>query len=227
MKRTVLITGANRGIGFATANRLAQNKDLQILLASRDPAQGLKAAQAIAGNVVPVTLNLGDSKILGQQITAILQEHEPVDVLINNAAVLHQENILDLDSADFDQALQVNLQAPFQLIKALAPGMIERGYGRIVNLSSGWGSFAEGMEGPSAYAITKAALNALTVSLAGQLPDNVKVNAVCPGWVRTRMGGDAATRSPEEGAETPAWLATLPNDGPSGGFFRDCQPINW
>ena len=105
--------------------------------------------------------------------------------------------------------------------------MIQRGYGRIVNVSSGWGSFAEGLTGPAAYSITKAALNALTVTLARELPPNVKVNSICPGWVRTRMGGSEATRSPEEGAETALWLATLPEDGPSGGFYRDNNLINW
>jgi len=105
--------------------------------------------------------------------------------------------------------------------------MSARGYGRIVNVSSGWGSFAEGMGGPGLYGVTKAALNALTVRLAKELPSTVKVNAMCPGWVRTRMGGQSATRSPDEGADTAIWLATLSDDGPTGGFFRDRKPIEW
>jgi NAD(P)-dependent dehydrogenase (short-subunit alcohol dehydrogenase family) len=96
-----------------------------------------------------------------------------------------------------------------------------------VNVSSGSGSFAEGLEGPAVYAVSKAALNALTVRLASEARGDVKVNAVCPGWVRTRMGGSAAPRSVEEGADTIAWLATLPADGPTGGFFRDRQRIRW
>jgi NAD(P)-dependent dehydrogenase (short-subunit alcohol dehydrogenase family) len=112
-------------------------------------------------------------------------------------------------------------------IRSLVPSMIASGYGRIVNVSSGWGSFAEGMGGPGAYGVTKAALNALTVRLAKELPSTVKVNAMCPGWVRTRMGGPSATRSPEEGADTAVWLSTLPEDGPTGGFFRDREPIEW
>src|SRR5215210_5832256 len=90
-----------------------------------------------------------------------------------------------------------------------------------------WGSFAEGMGGPGMYGVTKAALNALTVRLANELPSAVKVNAMCPGWVRTRMGGQGATRSPDEAADTAVWLATLPDDGPTGGFFRDRKPIEW
>ena len=109
----------------------------------------------------------------------------------------------------------------------LVPGMKSRNYGRVVNLSSGWGAFSEGLAGPGAYGVAKAALNALTVSAARALPANVKVNAMCPGWVRTRMGGMTATRSPEEGADTAIWLATLDNDGPTGGFFRDRAPIDW
>jgi NAD(P)-dependent dehydrogenase (short-subunit alcohol dehydrogenase family) len=105
--------------------------------------------------------------------------------------------------------------------------MIARGYGRIVNLSSGYGSFAEGLEGPAAYSLSKAALNALTVRLAREARGDVKVNAACPGWVRTRMGGDTAPRAVEEGANTIVWLATLPADGPSGGFFRDRRAISW
>jgi NAD(P)-dependent dehydrogenase (short-subunit alcohol dehydrogenase family) len=105
--------------------------------------------------------------------------------------------------------------------------MKERGWGRIVNLSSGWGAFAEGLEGPTAYSVSKAALNALTVSAAQALGTQVKVNAACPGWVRTRMGGAAAPRSVAEGADTPIWLATLPDDGPTGGFFRDRRRIEW
>ncbi|MFO6463508.1 SDR family oxidoreductase [Jannaschia sp. KMU-145] len=106
--------------------------------------------------------------------------------------------------------------------------MTARGYGRIVNLSSGGGSFGEGLaSGHAAYAISKAALNAATVLAARGARGDVKVNAMCPGWVRTRMGGAAAPRSPAEGADTALWLATLPSDGPSGGFFRNRAPIPW
>jgi NAD(P)-dependent dehydrogenase (short-subunit alcohol dehydrogenase family) len=88
------------------------------------------------------------------------------------------------------------------------------------------GSFAEGMGGPGAYGVTKAALNALTVRLANELPSAVKVNAMCPGWVRTRWA-ERGPRTPDEGADTAVWLATLPDDGPTGGFFRDRKPIEW
>jgi NAD(P)-dependent dehydrogenase (short-subunit alcohol dehydrogenase family) len=105
--------------------------------------------------------------------------------------------------------------------------MVAQGYGRIVNVSSGWGAFSDGVAGPGAYGVAKAALNALTVACARTLPNSVKVNAMCPGWVRTRMGGMSASRSPEYGADTAIWLATVGEDGPTGGFFRDRRPIDW
>jgi NAD(P)-dependent dehydrogenase (short-subunit alcohol dehydrogenase family) len=147
--------------------------------------------------------------------------------LVNNAGVLHEKPILDLTDAEIGDSIAVHLTGLLRLIRALAPKMIAKRYGRIVNLSSGWGSFAEGMGGPGLYGVTKAALNALTLRLAKELPPVVKVNAMCPGWVRTRMGGEGATRSPDEGANTAVWLATLPDDGPTGGFFRDREPIEW
>ncbi|MEO1171679.1 MAG: SDR family NAD(P)-dependent oxidoreductase, partial [Myxococcota bacterium] len=126
-----------------------------------------------------------------------------------------------------ETSMAVNALAPLLLSQRFGTGMKRRGAGRIVNLSSGWGSFAEGLTGPAAYSISKAALNAVTVSLAQALGPAVQVNAVCPGWVRTDMGGAGATRSPEEGADTAVWLATATELTETGGFFRDRRPIAW
>lgn len=229
MKRTALITGANRGIGLAIARQLAALGN-SVWLGSRDPAAGEAAAQALcrAGlDVTPVHVDLADPAILDQAVNKIVRPDRSVDILVNNAGVLHETPLLELTEAQMAESLAVHLTGPLRLIRAFAPDMIARGYGRIVNVSSGWGSFAEGLGGPGAYAITKAALNALTVRLARELPSSVKVNAMCPGWVRTRMGGEAAPRTPDEGADTAVWLATLPDEGPTGGFFRDRQPIEW
>jgi NAD(P)-dependent dehydrogenase (short-subunit alcohol dehydrogenase family) len=160
-------------------------------------------------------------------VEQIEQSGRSIDALINNAGVLHEKPLLDLTDAEVADSIAVHVTGPIRLLRSLAPKMVEHGYGRIVNVSSGWGAFAEGLGGPGLYGVTKAALNALTVRLARELPDTVKVNAMCPGWVRTRMGGESATRTPEEGADTAVWLATLPDDGPSGGFFRDRKPIAW
>ncbi|MCH2228491.1 MAG: SDR family NAD(P)-dependent oxidoreductase [Candidatus Caenarcaniphilales bacterium] len=147
---------------------------------------------------------------------------------MNNAAVLKQGDFLSVGSDEFLESLKVNFEAPFHLMRALVPEMVKNNYGRVVNLSSGWGAFADGLTGPAAYSVTKAAINALTLSLSQAITaTNVKVNSMCPGWVRTRMGGEGASRSPEEGAETVIWLATLEDDGPSGGFFRDKKLIDW
>jgi len=157
----------------------------------------------------------------------IFSTHGPVDLLVNNAAILEEDGLLEVSSSAFELSLRVNMVAAFDLLRMVLPSMLERGYGRIVNLSSGWGSFSEGLGGPVSYAVSKAALNALTVKAAREVSGNIKINAMCPGWVRTDMGGANAERSPEEGADTAIWLATLPDDGPSGKFFRDRKPIRW
>ena len=229
MTRTVIVTGANRGIGVAIARKLAELGH-RVLLGSRDLKAGEDAVQSLRRpdlNLEPVQIDLTSAATVDAAIRAIQKSGRQLDMLVNNAGVLHEKPLLELTDEEIADSIAVHLAGPLRLIRALAPSMIARGYGRIVNLSSGWGSFAEGMEGPGMYGVTKAALNALTVRLAKELPSTVKVNALCPGWVRTRMGGQGATRSPDEGADTAVWLATLPEDGPTGGFFRDRKPIEW
>jgi NAD(P)-dependent dehydrogenase (short-subunit alcohol dehydrogenase family) len=150
-----------------------------------------------------------------------------VDVLVNNAGVYGGGSLLSTAVEDLRRAFDTNFWGAVWACRAWVPKMVERGYGRVVNVSSGYGSFAEGLEGPAPYALSKAALNALTLRLASEVSGDVKVNAVCPGWVRTRMGGKGARRSVEEGAETIVWLATLGRDGPTGGLFRDRERIEW
>jgi NAD(P)-dependent dehydrogenase (short-subunit alcohol dehydrogenase family) len=229
MKRTALVTGANRGIGLAIARGLAE-LDHSVLLGSRDLKAGEDAADSLRRlglDVVPIHLDLTNSITINAAMNDVDKCGRRIEVLVNNAGVLHEKPLLELTDAEIADSIAAHLTGPIRLIRALVPGMIASGYGRIVNVSSGWGSFAEGMGGPGAYGVTKAALNALTVRLAKELPSTVKVNAMCPGWVRTRMGGQSATRSPKEGADTAIWLATLPDDGPTGGFFRDREPIEW
>jgi NAD(P)-dependent dehydrogenase (short-subunit alcohol dehydrogenase family) len=229
MKRTVLVTGANRGIGLAITRRLAELGH-SVLLGSRDPDAGDAAAaplRRIGLDVAAVHLDLTGPATIDAAVRDIDKSGRTVDALVNNAGVLHEAPLLELTDAQVAESIAVHLTSPIRLIRSLVPKMVAGGYGRIVNVSSGWGSFAEGMGGPGDYGITKAALNALTVRLAKELPPAVKVNAMCPGWVRTRMGGAGATRTPEEGADTAVWLATLSEDGPTGGFFRDRKPIGW
>jgi NAD(P)-dependent dehydrogenase (short-subunit alcohol dehydrogenase family) len=152
-----------------------------------------------------------------------------VDVLVNNAGVLMSGSILDVSDGLMRDTLEVNLLGPLRTARAFMPGMVERGYGRVVNVSSGSGSLTEASAYTPAYAISKAALNMLTrqLAFAAERHGDVKVNSMCPGWVRTDMGGGAAPRSVEEGVDTLVWLATLPADGPTNGFFRDRRPAAW
>jgi NAD(P)-dependent dehydrogenase (short-subunit alcohol dehydrogenase family) len=228
-KRTALVTGANRGIGLAVARQLAELGNL-VFLGSRDPGAGEDAATSLRRlglDVTPIRLDLADAATIDAAVEEIEQSGHSVDVLVNNAGVLHEKPLLELTDEEIADSVAVHVTGPIRLIRAVVPNMVARGHGRIVNVSSGWGSFAEGLGGPGAYGVTKAALNALTVRLAKELPSAIKVNAMCPGWVRTRMGGEGATRSPDEAADTAVWLATLPDDGPTGGFFRDRKPIDW
>lgn len=224
--RTALVTGGNRGIGLAICRGLAK-LGFRVLLACRDTDKGLAAARGIEGTVFVVELDLANSFGLDRQLNSISESFGAVDVVINNAGILDYTKFSELTTELTLRSLQTNALAALAVIQHFAPQMQQRKFGRIVNLSSGWGSFYEGLEGPPAYAISKATLNAITKVAASSYPDWVKINAMCPGWVRTDMGGNEADRSVEEGADTVLWLATLEADGPSGGFFRDRKSIEW
>lgn len=222
-----LITGANRGLGLAIARGLAQ-RGHDLLLAVRDLQRGRKASLALARAGVNVRLLQLDLTCLDAHADVMATiAATPIDVLVNNAGVHAGAGVLESDLADYRLTMEVNLFAPLRLMQAVLPGMVERGRGRVVNLSSGSGSHGQGLPGPAPYSVSKAALNALTAKTAQTLPADVKVNAVCPGWVRTEMGGAQAPLSVREGADTAIWLATLPADGPNGGLFRFRRQLDW
>ncbi|MDZ3837305.1 MAG: SDR family NAD(P)-dependent oxidoreductase [Rhodospirillales bacterium] len=228
-KSRVLVTGGNRGIGLAIVERFAKEGH-SVLLAARDLAAGEAEASRLRAESLDVRalrLDVGEEASVEAALAELDGAAAQVSVLVNNAGILPEGTLLDMPWADVAASFAVNVMGPLRVARGLAPAMAERGYGRIVNVSSGWGSFAEGLDGPGVYGVTKAALNALTVRLARELPEAVKVNAMCPGWVRTRMGGAGAPRTPEEAADTAYWLGTLADDGPSGGFFRDRRLIAW
>lgn len=226
--RTALVTGGNRGIGLEVCRQLA-TQGVTVLLGSRDPESGEEAVRSLAGVglVEAVDLDVADPVAIQGCARLLEMRGMQVDILVNNAAIKAEGGALAVDEAELLESLQVNLLGAWRCCRAFAPGMAGRGWGRIVNVSSGWGSFAAGLGGPAAYSISKAALNALTVCLAQELPPTVKVNAASPGWVRTRMGGDEAPRTPAEGAREIVRLALLPEEGPSGGFFRDGDVVAW
>jgi NAD(P)-dependent dehydrogenase (short-subunit alcohol dehydrogenase family) len=234
--RIALVTGANRGIGLEIVRQLAR-RGMTAVLAARCLAKGKAAAAGLSaeGIEAPVIgLDVADSDSVQAAVADILGRFGRIDVLVNNAGIL-EEGFNPEDASVFDAPIDrvmktfaTNTVGPLRLIEAFVPGMRDRGYGRVVNLSSGAGQLSDMGAGYPAYRMSKAALNALTRITAAELgPGNVKINAMCPGWVRTEMGGPNATRTVEKGAETAVWLATLPADGPSGGFFRDMKPIAW
>ena len=216
---SALVTGANRGIGRAIAVGLIA-KGCTVTVGCRDEAQGRSTAEAIGATFAKIDLLDPDSYF------DACTKSGGFDILINNAGTLGHTSLLAKDN-DFTTAMEVMVAAPLDLIRLNTPHWRSTGWGRIVNLSSGWGSHAQGLGGPGAYSVAKAALNALTRALTRDLPDGVKINACDPGWVATRMGGSSAPLTPEEGADTPIWLALLPEDGPTGGFYRKRQPAAW
>lgn len=229
MKRTALVTGANRGIGLATCDLLAR-RGLRVVLTARRAEDANLAANEMRErglDVLHEQLDLADERSVNNCAGRLKSAKIDVDVLINNGAVLFEGDALTTTSRELRAAFDVNVLGSLWTCRAFVPAMLERGFGRIVNVSSGWGAFSEGLDGPASYSITKAALNAVTVVFARSLRGDVKINVCCPGWVRTRMGGADADLTPEEGADVVAWLATLPADGPSGEFYRGRERIAW
>lgn len=216
---TALVTGGNRGIGFAIARGLIA-QGVAVTIGARSETEGRTAAQTLNCRTAHIDLSDPDTYF------DAFAKSGGWDILVNNAGVLKDVSLLDRGS-DFDEAMEVMVAAPLDLIRLNMPHWRKTGWGRIVNLSSGLGAHERGLGGPGAYSVAKASLNALTRVLVRDLPPGVKINACDPGWVATRMGGPSAPLTPEDGADTPVWLALLPDDGPTGGFFRKRQVAAW
>jgi len=234
-EKIAVVTGGNRGIGFETCRQLA-NKGLQVVLTSRNESQGKAAVERLQAEGITLVNHLLDvtSPESIEQLTQFIhQTFGRLDVLVNNAGVLldyrdSDGSVLHLKIDTLQETIETNLYGPLRLAQALVPLMREHNYGRIVNVSSGAGQLSDMHSGYPAYRMSKTALNALTRILADELKGtNLLVNSVCPGWVKTDMGGANAPRTPEQGADTLVWLATLPDHGATGGFWRDRQPIDW
>ena len=228
-RRTALVTGANRGIGLEVCRQLGR-LGLRVVLAARDRAAGRGAAARLRDEGLDARFEAMDvrrERSVAACAARLARAGIHVDVLVNNAGVYPQGGVLGAEAAAFREAMDVNYHGAVLTCRAFVPAMLRAGYGRVVNVSSGDGSFGEGLEGPAPYCASKTALNALTLKLAGEVRGDVKVNAVCPGWVRTRMGGPHARRPVEKGAAGVVRLATLPRNGPNGGFFRDRRRVPW
>jgi NAD(P)-dependent dehydrogenase (short-subunit alcohol dehydrogenase family) len=227
--RVALVSGGNRGIGLEVCRQLAE-RGLTVILGSRDEESGRAAAAGLSGNVVVHQLDVADGKSADRLASFVEDEFGRLDVLVNNAGISNDEGQRGID-ADLDrvrEALEANLLGAWRLCEVAIPLMQRNGYGRIVNISTGLAALEDMGGGSPAYRVSKTALNALTRILASELRGSgILVNSVCPGWVQTDMGGSRAPRPVEAGADTPVWAATLPNNGPTGGFFRDRRPIHW
>ncbi len=225
-RRTALITGANRGIGYEIVRQLA-SRGLRIVLGSRDRELGVQAAAGLDGEIRVEQLDVeGPSSVEGcaDRLAAAGIE---VDVLVNNAGLYTTTPLLAIDERSLLEALQVNLIGAWRTSRVFVPAMRQRGWGRVVNVSTGDAHFTKRPPTAGAYSLAKAGLNVLTRIVAAEAGPQVKVNCVSPGWVATRMGGAGAPASVEEGADTAVWLATVPDDGPTDGFYYRRERIPW
>jgi NAD(P)-dependent dehydrogenase (short-subunit alcohol dehydrogenase family) len=228
--RLAVVTGAARGLGLETCRQLAALGHKVVLTArTQDTVDaGLKAL-----GLAPAqghTLDVGDERSVEAFFAWLAGSHGHADILVNNAGRTFGkwgDGIAAVPAARMLEAIDNNALGAWRTIRAALPAMNRAGYGRIVNVSSGMGQLTDMNGGSAAYRISKTAMNAVTRIAAAEAKGNVKINSVCPGWVRTDMGGQSAPRDVATGAAGIVWAATLPDNGPSGGFFRDRQAIAW
>ncbi|TGM57256.1 SDR family NAD(P)-dependent oxidoreductase [Leptospira vanthielii] len=229
-ERIALVTGANRGIGKQVSIDLAK-LGIYVLIGARNPgeAEDTLAAVKAVGKGEIISLDVSKEQSIGGALDTITGSFGKLDILVNNAGIFADPgSFYDTTSEDLHRTLLANLYGPFRLIQTFLPMMIQNNFGRIVNVSSGMGQLSDMGGGYPAYRISKTAINALTsLSSVEAVGKNIKINSVCPGWVKTDMGGASATRPVEKGAETIVWAATLPDSGPTGKFFRDKKEIGW
>lgn len=230
--RVALVTGANRGIGLEVVRQLAL-RGFDALLGARDVRKGEAAAGALKAQGLKVTyvpLDVTDARSVEEAARFVAERFGRLDVLVNNAAILYDswQRAAEADLETVRAAFETNTLGPWRVSQAFLPLLRRSGHGRIVNVSSESGSLSSMGGGTPAYGVSKVSLNALTRMLAAELRgQRILVNSVCPGWVATEMGGADAPRTVEEGAASVLWAATLPDTGPTGGFFRDGEPLAW
>jgi NAD(P)-dependent dehydrogenase (short-subunit alcohol dehydrogenase family) len=221
---TTLVTGANRGIGREVARQLLARGD-RVVVTARQPGAAQRTAEQLGGDAVPATLDVTDQ----HSIDAVFAQLDRLDVVVNNAAI-HYDTWQSAATADLtvvEEALETNVLGAWRVVLAALPLLRRSDHPRIVNVSSESGALALMGAGPPAYQVSKAALNAFTITLAAELRRaGILVNAVCPGWVATDMGGRGG-RPVADGAASVIWAVDLPDDGPTGGFFRDGVRLQW
>jgi NAD(P)-dependent dehydrogenase (short-subunit alcohol dehydrogenase family) len=226
MSTISLVTGANRGIGREVCRQLAELGHT-VILTARDPGAAAEAAQAVRAE--PIRLDVTDRASVADAAHWTKQRYGKLDILVNNAAITYDtwQRAVTADLAVVREAAETNLYGPWLMVQEFLPLLRNSDHPRIVNVSSEAASLASMGGGTPAYTASKVALNALTRMLADELRrDRILVNAVCPGWVATDMGGPGG-RPVADGAAGVVWAATLPDSGPTGGFFRDGRPLPW
>jgi NAD(P)-dependent dehydrogenase (short-subunit alcohol dehydrogenase family) len=231
-ERIALVTGANRGIGFEMARQLAR-RGFHAIIAARDEAKGHAAAERIRANggkatVLPFDVSSSESIRQAAERFGVIAER--LDVLINNAGIYPDEGlpILTLTRDRLASTFQTNTFGPLEATQAFLPYLRKSASARVINVSSGYGQLEGLSPDEPSYCLSKLALNGLTIMLAKALrADRIAVNSICPGWVRTDMGGPNATRSVEEGADTTVWLADEAPHDLTGKYFRDRREIPW
>lgn len=229
-KRIALVTGANKGIGFEVARQLAR-KNFHVFLGARNEKAGRTAADKLQsdGEITFIQIDVADPESIKRATKEFSQQSEHLDTLVNNAGILldDDKDILKVSVETFEKTLRTNTLAPLLVAQAFAPFLQRSDAPRIVNVSSGGGQLADGADGwAPAYCISKTALNGVTSQLTVALP-KFAINSVCPGWVRTDMGGANATRSIQEGASGIVWLAADSPQNETGKFWRDRKVIPW
>jgi NAD(P)-dependent dehydrogenase (short-subunit alcohol dehydrogenase family) len=229
--KTALITGANKGIGREVAQQLA-TKGFHVFVGARNAKAGRKAADEIAkkcGKAIFLEIDVADNDSVTTAAREFSNIEDHLDVLVNNAGIIVEGDnaILEISDDLFRKTLETNTLGALRVTRAFAPLLRKSKAPRVINVSSGGGQLTGGADGwAPAYCISKTALNGTTVQLAAALP-KFAVNSVCPGWVRTEMGGENASRSVEEGADTIVWLASEAPQKVTGKFLRDRKEIPW
>lgn len=231
-KRTAVVTGGNRGIGFEICRQLAQ-QGIQVVLTARDSQKGQQAAQRLregGGEVYFHPLDITNQQQIQDLVNYVQTQLGHLDILVNNAGVYLDQHqpALTISPNLITQAVQTDVCGTFALCQAVIPLMRKQKYGRIVNLSSRTSQMSQMNNLGLSYKIAKAAINVITVVLSKEVAgENILINAVNPGWIQSDMGGKEATLSTAEGAKGPVWLATLPDDSPTGSFFHGCTLMSW
>lgn len=227
--KIALVTGGNRGIGYAIAQGLLA-KGYQVIITARSLDKAKQAAQKLQGEVIPIELDISSDRSISEAVATLNQSIDRLDVLVNNAGILpdNKVNILTVSREVLDSAMNTNTFGVIRMVQAFLPLLEKSSDARVINVSSGMGSLDGLTTTAPSYCLSKLALNGATIMLSQSLSSKgIVVNSMCPGWVKTDMGGASAPRSPEQGADTAIWLATEASRNETGKFWRDRQVISY